>query len=290
MRPRSTCGSPMSPIRSAARGRPDSYLRGDAIVEAARKAGAQAIHPGYGFLSENADFAEAVERAGIAFIGPSADSMRRMGSKAGAKDLMAGHGVPVVPGYTGEDQDPALLAREAAAHRFSADDQGRARRRRQGHAHRARGQRVRRESRILPARSEERVRPRSRAARALHREAAPHRVPDFRRHARQRRPSQRARMLGAAPLPESARGNALAVRHAGDAREDGRSRDRRRARARLRQCGHGRIHRRRRPAISISWKSTRACRSSIRSPKWCSGSISSNCSCASPPAKRCPAR
>jgi 3-methylcrotonyl-CoA carboxylase alpha subunit len=91
----------------------DSYLRGDAIVEVARRAGAQAIHPGYGFLSENADFAEAVESAGIAFIGPSADSMRKMGSKAGAKDLMSGHGVPVVPGYTGADQDPALLAREA---------------------------------------------------------------------------------------------------------------------------------------------------------------------------------
>jgi len=90
----------------------DSYLRGDAIIEVARRSGAQAIHPGYGFLSENADFAEAVERAGIAFIGPSADSMRRMGSKAGAKDLMARGGVPVVPGYTGEDQDPAVLARE----------------------------------------------------------------------------------------------------------------------------------------------------------------------------------
>jgi 3-methylcrotonyl-CoA carboxylase alpha subunit len=91
----------------------DSYLRGDAIIEVARRSGAQAIHPGYGFLSENADFAEAVERAGIAFIGPSADSMRRMGSKAGAKDLMARGGVPVVPGYTGADQDPTLLAREA---------------------------------------------------------------------------------------------------------------------------------------------------------------------------------
>jgi 3-methylcrotonyl-CoA carboxylase alpha subunit len=91
----------------------ESYLRGDAIIEAAQKTGAQAIHPGYGFLSENADFAEAVERAGIKFVGPSADSMRRMGSKAGAKDLMAGRGVPVVPGYTGENQDPALLAREA---------------------------------------------------------------------------------------------------------------------------------------------------------------------------------
>jgi 3-methylcrotonyl-CoA carboxylase alpha subunit len=92
----------------------ESYLRGDAIIEAARGTGAEAIHPGYGFLSENADFAEAVERAGIRFVGPSADSMRRMGSKAGAKDLMSSRGVPVVPGYTGEDQGPALLAREAA--------------------------------------------------------------------------------------------------------------------------------------------------------------------------------
>ena len=91
----------------------DSYLRGDAIIEAALRAGAEAIHPGYGFLSENADFAEAVERAGLAFIGPGADSMRRMGSKAGAKDLMQRGGVPVVPGYTGEDQDPGALAREA---------------------------------------------------------------------------------------------------------------------------------------------------------------------------------
>ncbi len=91
----------------------DSYLRGDAIVEAAKKSGAQAIHPGYGFLSENADFADACEKAGIVFIGPRAESMRKMGSKAGAKELMAAHGVPVVPGYTGEDQDAALLAREA---------------------------------------------------------------------------------------------------------------------------------------------------------------------------------
>ena len=91
----------------------DSYLRGDAIIEVAKKTGAQAIHPGYGFLSENADFAEAVTCAGIAFIGPSAASMRKMGSKAGAKELMAGHSVPVVPGYTGEDHDAGLLAREA---------------------------------------------------------------------------------------------------------------------------------------------------------------------------------
>ena len=91
----------------------DSYLRGDTILEVARRTGAQAIHPGYGFLSENADFADAVLAAGIAFVGPSGASMRKMGSKAGAKDLMAAAGVPVVPGYTGEDQSPDVLQREA---------------------------------------------------------------------------------------------------------------------------------------------------------------------------------
>ena len=91
----------------------ESYLRGDVILEVAQRSGAQAIHPGYGFLSENADFADAVAAAGLAFIGPDGASMRKMGSKAGAKDLMAAAGVPVVPGYTGEDQTPALLQREA---------------------------------------------------------------------------------------------------------------------------------------------------------------------------------
>ena len=93
----------------------DSYLRGDAIIAVAQRTGAQAIHPGYGFLSENAGFADAVAAAGIAFIGPSGASMRKMGSKAGAKELMHAAGVPVVPGYTGEDQSPDLLQREADA-------------------------------------------------------------------------------------------------------------------------------------------------------------------------------
>ena len=91
----------------------DSYLRGDVILDVAKKSGAQAIHPGYGFLSENADFADAVEAAGLVFIGPKAASMRKMGSKAGAKELMDAAGVPVVPGYTGEDQSPEVLQREA---------------------------------------------------------------------------------------------------------------------------------------------------------------------------------
>ncbi|WP_299587255.1 acetyl/propionyl/methylcrotonyl-CoA carboxylase subunit alpha [uncultured Tateyamaria sp.] len=92
----------------------DSYLRGDAIIAAARDTGAQAIHPGYGFLSENPDFVEAVEAAGLTFIGPSADAIRAMGLKDAAKALMVEAGVPVVPGYHGADQSDDLLAGEAA--------------------------------------------------------------------------------------------------------------------------------------------------------------------------------
>jgi len=91
----------------------DSYLRGDAIIQAARETGAQAIHPGYGFLSENPDFVDAVTAAGLAFIGPSADAIRKMGLKDAAKALMAEAGVPVVPGYHGENQDAAHLADQA---------------------------------------------------------------------------------------------------------------------------------------------------------------------------------
>ncbi len=91
----------------------DSYLRGDVIIQAALDAGAQAIHPGYGFLSENPDFVEAVAAAGLTFIGPSADAIRAMGLKDAAKALMVEAGVPVVPGYHGKDQDDALLADEA---------------------------------------------------------------------------------------------------------------------------------------------------------------------------------
>ncbi len=91
----------------------ESYLRGDAIVAAALATGAEAVHPGYGFLSENPDFVEAVEAAGLVFIGPPASAIRAMGLKDAAKALMAGAGVPVVPGYHGADQDDALLAAEA---------------------------------------------------------------------------------------------------------------------------------------------------------------------------------
>ncbi|MCE8507514.1 acetyl/propionyl/methylcrotonyl-CoA carboxylase subunit alpha [Ruegeria pomeroyi] len=88
----------------------DSYLKGEVIIAAALETGAQAIHPGYGFLSENPDFVDAVEAAGLTFIGPSASAIRAMGLKDAAKALMHEAGVPVVPGYHGDNQDPELLA------------------------------------------------------------------------------------------------------------------------------------------------------------------------------------
>ncbi|MBK0328710.1 acetyl/propionyl/methylcrotonyl-CoA carboxylase subunit alpha [Rhodobacteraceae bacterium F11138] len=92
----------------------DSYLRGDVIIEAALDTGAQAIHPGYGFLSENPDFVDLVQAAGLTFIGPSGDAIRAMGLKDAAKKLMEEAGVPVVPGYHGDNQDDAFLSEAAA--------------------------------------------------------------------------------------------------------------------------------------------------------------------------------
>jgi 3-methylcrotonyl-CoA carboxylase alpha subunit len=92
----------------------ESYLAGEKIIAAARQTGAEAIHPGYGFLSENAAFAQAVIDAGLIWVGPSPASITAMGLKDAAKTLMAEAGVRVTPGYLGEDQDPAFLAGEAA--------------------------------------------------------------------------------------------------------------------------------------------------------------------------------
>ena len=91
----------------------DSYLRWERILQAAKDTGAEAVHPGYGFLSENEDFAKACAAAGLVFIGPPASAILAMGLKAESKRLMETAGVPLVPGYHGADQDPALLQREA---------------------------------------------------------------------------------------------------------------------------------------------------------------------------------
>lgn len=96
-----------SPVR-------ESYLVGEKIIAAAKQTGAEAIHPGYGFLSENAAFAQAVKDAGLIWVGPNPSSITAMGLKDAAKTLMAAAGVPVTPGYMGANQEPAFLAEEAA--------------------------------------------------------------------------------------------------------------------------------------------------------------------------------
>ncbi|MGY8705066.1 acetyl/propionyl/methylcrotonyl-CoA carboxylase subunit alpha [Bradyrhizobium sp. 18BD] len=91
----------------------DSYLSVERLIEAAKKTGAEAVHPGYGFLSENAEFAQACLDAGLVFVGPTAEMMTAMGSKSGSKALMEKAGVPLVPGYHGDAQDDATLAKAA---------------------------------------------------------------------------------------------------------------------------------------------------------------------------------
>ena len=98
----------IGPARAA-----DSYLNAERILAAAKQTGAQAVHPGYGFLSENEDFARACAKAGIVFIGPTPEAIELMGSKSAAKSLMEKAGVPITPGYHGDDQDPKKLEAEA---------------------------------------------------------------------------------------------------------------------------------------------------------------------------------
>src|SRR6201987_2531846 len=90
-----------------------SYLNIEAIIAAAKASGAGAVHPGYGFLAENEDFARPCRDAGLVFIGPSPESIKAMGNKAEAKEIMQKAGVPTVPGYQGEDQSDAAMLREA---------------------------------------------------------------------------------------------------------------------------------------------------------------------------------
>ena len=120
-----------------------SYLNVGAILEAARATGADAVHPGYGFLAENAAFADAVEAAGLVFVGPTGDTIRLMGDKVAARQVAAEAGVPTVPGSDGRIDDPAEAQRGHRAHRLSGDDQGGGRGRRARHPRRARRGRVR---------------------------------------------------------------------------------------------------------------------------------------------------
>ena len=130
---RCTCAAPIVAVRIGPAPARESYLHIDASSRRRGEAAREAIHPGYGFLSENADFAEACAAAGIVFVGPPPAAIRAMGSKSAAKALMDAAGVPVVPGYHGDDRRTRRGHAEAAdAHRLSRADQGVGRRRRQG--------------------------------------------------------------------------------------------------------------------------------------------------------------
>ena len=213
----STCAPATRRCTSAAARRKDSYLRWERILEAAKATGAQAIHPGYGFLSENEDFAQACADAGLVFIGPPPSAIQAMGLKAESKQLMEKAGVPLVPGYHGADQDPALLQREAdrigypVLIKASAGGGGKGMRA----VEQARG--LRRRAGLVPARGDQQLRRRRGADREVRAAAAPHRDPGVRRHARQLRLPVRARLLGAAAPPEGAGRSARARHDRGDA-------------------------------------------------------------------------
>ena len=186
----------------------ESYLVIDRMIEVARKSGAQCIHPGYGFLSENAEFAEACAKAGIVFVGPPPSAIRAMGLE-GSRQGADGEG---------RRAGRARLSRRAAGagvpqaeglrDRLSGADQGGRRRRRQGHAPRRQARRFRRGARGRAARGQKLVRRRAGADREICLGAAPHRIAGVCRRARQRHPSQRARLFVAAPPSEGDRGGA----------------------------------------------------------------------------------
>ena len=232
----------------------DSYLVADKIIAAARHTGAEAIHPGYGFLSENAGFAEACAKAGIVFIGPPPSAIRAMGSKSEAKKIMEKARVPLVPGYHGDDQSPELLAKEAERIGFpvlikaSAGGGGKGMR-----VVEERGE-VRRRAGRRQARGQGLVRRRSRAGREVPDAAAPYRDPGLRRQPRQLPLSLRARLLDPAPPPEGDRGGAGAQHGSGAAQGDGRGGGRRRQGDRLPGRGHGRVHRQPGRHLLSSWR------------------------------------
>ena len=253
-----------------------SYIVIDKIIEAIRKTGADAVHPGYGFLSENAAFAEALEKEGVAFIGPPVGAIQAMGDKITSKKIAAEAGVSTVPGHMGLIEDAEEAVKIASIDRLSGDDQGVRRRRRQGHAHRLERPGGARGLPVLEERGEELLRRRPHLHRKIRHPAAPHRDPGARRQARQHALSRRARMLDPAAKPEGGRGSPLALPRRGDPARHGRAGGRARQGRRLPLGGHRRIHRRRRPQLLFPRDEHPPAGGASRSPNWSPASISSS--------------
>ena len=210
----------------------DTYLRADLLIDAARTAGADAVHPGYGFLSENADFAQAVLDAGLTWIGPPPAAIAAMGSKVEAKKLMADAGVPVLPEL---DPDAVTEADLPVLIKASAGGGGR------GHAGRARPRRPAGRDRHGPRRGGVRVRRPDRLLRALRRGGPAPRGAGARRRPRHRLVAGGAGVLAAAPAPEGGRGDAVPDGGRRPARRALRRRRGRREGDRLRRRRHRRV-------------------------------------------------
>ena len=232
----------------------ESYLNIDKILDVASRSGAEAIHPGYGFLSENARFARACRDAGIKFIGPTPESMEMMGSKTRARQNMKKAGVPFVPGSEqghGASRPPNSWPSEIGYPvmlKAAAGGGGKGMRLVQ-HA-----RRTALRLRERPQRGPARLRRQRSLHREAHRQPAPHRDADLRRRARQRRLPGRARVLGAAPPSEGAGRIAFAHRRCRHAPPHGRNRGPRRQGRQLSQRRHRRVPGRSSSATSTSWR------------------------------------
>ena len=254
-----------------------SYLYSEEHIRAAKQTGADAIHPGYGFLAENADFAEAVEAAGLVFVGPTPDALRRGGDKLEAKRAATSAGIPVLPD------------RRSRRDRLSTDDQGGRRRWRPRDARRSRVPGAPRRRRRGAPRGQGGIWRRDRLLRALPRASSTCGDPAARRRARARLLARRARLLDPAAASEGAGGGAVAGGRHRAARANGRRGDRVRARDRLSEPRHGRVPARRRRLL-LPRAERRGSRSSIPSPRRRRGSIWSRCSSPSPAASSSPIR
>ena len=217
-----------------------SYLMSETIVRTALRAGAEAVHPGFGFLAENAAFARACAAAGLVFVGPPPDAIESMGSKIGARRLMQEAGVPVIPGTPDPVESASSRARVGRGDRLPDRRQGGGRRRRQGHRGGRRAGRAAPRLRVGPAAGQGVLRRRHGVPRAVPGRPAACRGAGARRRAWNVDPPRRARLHDPAPPPEDHRGDAVPGGRRRPSRADRPDRRGGRARRGVRQRRHRR--------------------------------------------------